>query len=108
MSIVVLSVVMLISLWEYVIEPILFPNSLESYAERNEYILTSMIATVLALIYPSIDIIKYRRKEESLKLSLKETLKEVQQLKGYIPICANCKSIRNDEGFWEEVEAYIY
>ncbi len=32
---------------------------------------------------------------------------EVKTLKGFIPICAHCKKIRNDEGFWFQVEEYI-
>lgn len=34
-------------------------------------------------------------------------LKEVDTLKGFIPICASCKNIRNDAGYWQKVEAYI-
>ena len=32
---------------------------------------------------------------------------EVKMLKGLIPICAWCKKIRDDKGYWESVEAYI-
>jgi hypothetical protein len=28
-------------------------------------------------------------------------------LSGLLPICANCKSIRNDEGYWKQIESYI-
>ena len=34
-------------------------------------------------------------------------LTEVKQLRGIIPICASCKSIRDDKGLWQQVEAYI-
>ncbi len=33
--------------------------------------------------------------------------KQVKTLKGLVPICANCKKIRNDEGYYEQVEKYI-
>jgi len=33
--------------------------------------------------------------------------KQIKTLKGLIPICANCKKIRNDEGYYEQVEKYI-
>ncbi|MBF0573486.1 MAG: hypothetical protein HQK69_06975 [Desulfamplus sp.] len=39
--------------------------------------------------------------------SLKKALDEVKTLKGFIPICANCKNIRDDKGFWQQVERYI-
>jgi hypothetical protein len=28
-------------------------------------------------------------------------------LSGMLPICSFCKNIRNDEGYWQEIEAYI-
>ena len=33
---------------------------------------------------------------------------EVQTLKGFIPICAKCKKIRDDDGFWLQLERYIH
>lgn len=38
---------------------------------------------------------------------LKATLEEVKVLRGYLPICASCKKIRNDEGYWQQVEDYL-
>ncbi|MBA4396613.1 MAG: response regulator [Syntrophus sp. (in: bacteria)] len=38
---------------------------------------------------------------------LKKSLDEVRTLRGIIPICANCKNIRDDKGYWNQVEAYI-
>ena len=40
-------------------------------------------------------------------LELKKALSEIKQLKGLIPICSACKKIRDDEGFWHNVEEYI-
>jgi hypothetical protein len=40
--------------------------------------------------------------------ALQKALSEVKTLKGMIPICAGCKSIRNDEGFWERIETYLH
>jgi hypothetical protein len=33
--------------------------------------------------------------------------KTVKTLSGYLPICASCKKIRDDKGYWNQVEAYI-
>jgi hypothetical protein len=33
--------------------------------------------------------------------------KEVNTLRGIIPICSACKNIRDDKGYWQQVEAYI-
>ncbi len=38
---------------------------------------------------------------------LEKAYREIKVLRGIIPICASCKKIRNDDGFWEQVEAYI-
>jgi CheY-like chemotaxis protein len=39
--------------------------------------------------------------------SLREALAEIKTLRGCIPICAWCKKVRNDEGCWDQLEAYI-
>jgi two-component system CheB/CheR fusion protein len=44
---------------------------------------------------------------EKLYLEHKEALSKAKKLAGMLPICANCKKIRNDEGYWEQIEAYI-
>jgi DNA-binding response OmpR family regulator len=38
---------------------------------------------------------------------LQEALAKVKTLSGLLPICANCKKIRNDEGYWEQVDVYL-
>jgi hypothetical protein len=34
-------------------------------------------------------------------------LEEIKTLQGIIPICAQCKKIRDDKGYWEQVELYV-
>ena len=38
---------------------------------------------------------------------LENALANIHTLKGMIPICASCKNVRDDEGFWTQVESYI-
>jgi hypothetical protein len=38
---------------------------------------------------------------------LQNTLVNVNQLSGLLPICASCKKIRDDKGYWTQIEAYI-
>lgn len=47
--------------------------------------------------------------EEREKLigELQKALKEIKTLRGIIPICSYCKSIRNDQGAWSRMEAYF-
>ncbi len=44
---------------------------------------------------------------EVANAELRTALSEVRTLKGFIPICARCKRIRDDKGFWEAVETYV-
>lgn len=44
---------------------------------------------------------------EKLISELQEALAEVKTLTGLLPICASCKKIRNDQGYWEKMEKYI-
>lgn len=45
---------------------------------------------------------------ESLIVELRKALSEIKTLRGIIPICSYCKNIRNDEGFFEQIESYIH
>ncbi|MFA5835116.1 MAG: histidine kinase N-terminal 7TM domain-containing protein [Bacteroidota bacterium] len=56
------------------------------------------------------DITQRKRTEhdrEHLIDELQEALANVKTLGGLLPICANCKKIRDDEGYWNQVEQYI-
>jgi HAMP domain-containing protein len=44
-------------------------------------------------------------KKSNMELSL--ALSEVKALKGLLPICASCKNIRDDRGYWSQIETYI-
>jgi hypothetical protein len=44
---------------------------------------------------------------EQLILKLQKALTEVKQLSGLLPICASCKKIRDDKGYWGQIESYI-
>ncbi len=45
-------------------------------------------------------------KDRAIKRELK-LQKEIKNLQGMIPVCAKCKKIREDDGFWEQIESYI-
>lgn len=50
---------------------------------------------------------RLRRKDAHQVLELQEALARVRTLQGLIPICAHCKKIRDDTGFWQQVETYV-
>jgi len=45
--------------------------------------------------------------QEKLIHDLQKALSEVKTLKGILPICASCKKIRDDKGYWNQVESYV-
>lgn len=44
---------------------------------------------------------------ERLIGELREALTQVKTLSGLLPICANCKKVRDDQGYWLQIETYI-
>jgi len=53
--------------------------------------------------------LRKRIEEERRKLTydLQDALTKIKRLTGLLPICASCKKIRDDKGYWNELEAYI-
>jgi DNA-binding NtrC family response regulator len=51
--------------------------------------------------------IRYAIERQRLMTELRMTLDHVKQLQGMLPICAVCKNIRDDQGYWSGVETYI-
>lgn len=47
-------------------------------------------------------------KNSLIHSKLKEALEEIKVLRGMLPICSHCKKIRDDQGYWHEVERYLH
>ncbi len=50
---------------------------------------------------------KAEEERERLITELQDALTDVKLLSGLVPICANCKKIRDDQGYWTQIESYI-
>ena len=46
-------------------------------------------------------------KQKSLIRDLQKALAEVKTLSGLLPICAGCKKVRDDKGYWKQIESYL-
>ena len=44
---------------------------------------------------------------ETTNKELEQAVFDIRQLSGMLPICASCKKIRNDNGYWQQIESYI-
>jgi hypothetical protein len=51
--------------------------------------------------------IQYAIERMKLLTQLEHSATEITKLRGILPICANCKKIRDDKGYWTQVEIYI-
>ena len=50
---------------------------------------------------------RIENEKEQVIAQLQEALAKVKLLSGFIPICASCKKIRDDKGYWRQIESYI-
>lgn len=74
-----------------------------------EYAFSALIVAMAAILVS--DFFSLHDKVESMNLSLEEAIKEktkdLKTLTGLLPICAACKKIRDDKGYWNQIEGYI-
>lgn len=73
----------------------------QAAALRQQRMLTLMVGLVLLLALGFV-VALLRSKR-----ALEKALEEVRTLSGFIPICANCKNVRDDAGYWQSVEEYL-
>jgi hypothetical protein len=51
--------------------------------------------------------IRQKAEREDLIRRLEESRANVRTLKGMLPICASCKKVRDDAGYWKQIEEYM-
>ena len=78
--------------------------------ERHVFITVGMIQGTDHSVASMIDItdrIRTEKEKEYLIAKLKDALNSIKTLKGLLPICSHCKKIRDDKGYWSQIETYI-
>lgn len=92
------------------------PNSIEvkivvrSGEKRDALIYATYITDTKKGIASIIDITEKKNIENERERVIKElnaALLKIKKLSGLLPICANCKKIRDDKGYWKQIEEYI-
>ncbi len=73
------------------------------FGPRYEALLTEF----KELVEAHLELVETSRLLKDRNESLQTALSEIKTLQGLIPICAHCKSIRDDQGYWQQVEAYL-
>ena len=75
---------------------------------RSYIIFSLVICTFLILIVVfSFRMDSAAKERENIILDLQAALAEVMTLRGIIPICSSCKKVRDDKGYWNQIESYI-
>jgi len=71
------------------------------------YVILVMVLLASTYGFYHLRVLQLLRREQELQRRVDESLAEIKVLGGLIPICANCKKIRDDRGFWNQLETYI-
>jgi PAS domain S-box-containing protein len=92
-----------------IIEPMTTPNGVV-WVKSDKIPYRDEKGNITGIIGFGIDITELKHAEEEkgkLIQELQESISKINKLSGLLPICASCKKIRNDEGYWEQIESYI-
>lgn len=86
-------------------------------AHRGERTLQSIISpefnenntveTIICIIRDISDLKQAEADKNATIAKLEKALAEVKTLRGFLPICARCKKIRDDKGYWNNIESYL-
>ena len=62
---------------------------------------------LLARVAALVRILKAERERDKVIEELKKALEQVKVLSGIVPICMHCKQIRDDKGYWNQLELFL-
>lgn len=97
-------------------EVIVFDVRVPMAREADRYFITSVqpiqdaAGMVSAVVCISKDITDRKRAEAERERTIRDlqrALAQVRTLSGLLPICSGCKKIRDDQGYWQQIESYI-
>ena len=95
---------------EYVRSKVLTRTGEERLIAWDRMVLKDNDGTIIGTLSSGADITERARAEaDRVKLihELREALSRVRRLSGLLPICASCKKVRQDDGYWTQIEAYL-
>lgn len=90
--------------------PVLNKNGEQKIVAWHNAVLRDEEENIVATLSSGEDITERKLADEVLREErdkLKEALAKVKTLSGLLPICANCKKIRDDKGYWNQIESYV-
>lgn len=96
--------------------PVIFITALGQPEEESRGLTLGAVDYVTKPINPALVLLRVRNhlelknQRDALErrtIELEKALAEIKLLQGIIPICASCKKIRDDKGYWQQVEVFI-
>ena len=85
-------------------------NGTRFYVEVSSSTVANDVGQIVGAMASFVDITRRKQTEmerEDLIRQLQTALAKIKTLRGLVPICASCKKIRDDKGFWHQVEVYV-
>lgn len=81
----------------------------QSYTDPDRYDQTDLEVMVLVAdqVASAIEIKRADEERNQLIQELQLALDEIKTLQGIIPVCSNCMKVRDDKGYWSQIDAYI-
>jgi ligand-binding sensor domain-containing protein len=78
------------------------------FYQTNWFYAAAILSIVLAIIaVPLVRVRQLRVRARDLDKRVQDAIGELKVLSGLLPICAWCKKIRDDQGYWSKIEAYL-
>ncbi len=96
--------------------PVIFITALDQPDDESKGLVLGAVDYVTKPFNPDLVLLRVRNhlkmknQRDTLELrtlELEKILSEIKVLQGIIPICAYCKNIRDDQGYWNQVEKYV-
>ncbi len=102
-------------IYSYLGFPVFWPNgevfgticAVDTKANRWVAPSDTLLQTVKDAVEAHLGLLAAMRELNTKNRELEQTLSEVKTLRGLLPICAACKKIRDDKGYWIQIENYI-
>jgi len=87
------------------------PDFFDFIIRNKTYVMTLglifLSVTVLTLVISIIIVMRINSQRKRIVSELAKALLEVKTLSGLFPICSSCKKIRDDSGYWSQIEQYL-
>jgi DNA repair exonuclease SbcCD ATPase subunit len=74
-------------------------------------IASGLLLSIIVILFVENKTISKRKQaekeREKLIAELQDAAAKIKILRGMLPICSNCKKVRDDKGYWNQIESYI-